>query len=116
MAEEVRVPENALTQVLINLLLNAADAVDKKGKIWVSHRLESKRLCIDIDDNGPGLDTTAHKTVFQPFVTFKAEGTGLGLSITQRILERLGGTIQVTRSEFGGACFSINLPVKKGPV
>ncbi|WDP86904.1 MAG: HAMP domain-containing histidine kinase [Desulfobacter sp.] len=116
MAEEVRIPENALTQVLINLLLNAADAVDKKGKIWVSHRLESKRLCIDIDDNGPGLDTTAHKTVFQPFVTFKAEGTGLGLSITQRILERLGGTIQVTRSEFGSACFSINLPVKKGPV
>lgn len=112
-AKEVQVPEAALTQVLINLLLNASDAVEKKGKIRISHRLESGSLCIDVDDNGPGLDPDTHEAIFESFVTFKEGGTGLGLSITQKILERLGGTIQVAKSDLEGARFSVTLPMKE---
>lgn len=109
-AKEAQVPEAALTQVLLNLLLNAIDAVGKKGKIYISHGLEPRGLCIHVNDNGSGLDTKDYERVFQSFVTFKEGGTGLGLSITQKILERLGGTIEVGRSNLGGARFSVTLP------
>ncbi len=112
-AEEAQVPEAALIQVLINLLLNAADAVGKKGKIQISHNLEPEGLCVHVDDNGPGLDPDTYEAVFQSFVTFKEGGTGLGLSITQKILERLGGTIEAGRSNLGGARFSVTLPREK---
>jgi signal transduction histidine kinase len=109
----VRVEEAAMIQVLINILLNAVDAVSKKGKIRISHYQESKGYRIDVDDNGPGLAPEKYGEVFQSFVSFKEGGTGLGLSITRKIVERLGGTIGVTGSDMGGARFSVFLPDKK---
>ncbi|WP_022666228.1 two-component system sensor histidine kinase NtrB [Desulfospira joergensenii] len=108
------VAEPAMTQVLMNLLLNAADAVEKKGKIQICHyRDETGRICIEVSDNGPGISPDMAEEVFNSFVTFKEGGTGLGLSISKRIVERLGGTIRVTPSETGGACFRVCLPRKE---
>jgi signal transduction histidine kinase len=111
--EVIRVEEAAMIQVLMNIILNAVDAVPRKGKIYICHYRESKGYKIDVADNGPGLSPEKFETVFDAFVTFKDGGTGLGLSITKKIVERLGGTIGVTLSDMGGALFSVFLPDEK---
>ena len=108
----VRVEEAAMIQVLMNIILNAVDAVPKKGKIRICHYQELKGYRIDVADNGPGLSPEKFEKVFESFVTFKEGGTGLGLSITRKIVERLGGTIEVTQSDMGGALFSVFLSDK----
>ncbi len=109
----IRVEEAAMIQVLMNIILNAVDAVAKKGKIRICHYRESQGYKINVADNGPGLGLEKFEEVFESFVTFKAEGTGLGLSITRKIVERLGGTIGVALSDMGGAEFSVFLPDTK---
>ena len=110
------VPAAAMTQVLMNLVLNALEEVPASGKIKISHEIKNDRLVICVDDNGPGLTPEHIETVFQSFVSYKKGGTGLGLPITKKILERLGGTIGADESELGGAKFSISLPCKRGEI
>jgi len=108
------VADQAMTQVLMNILLNAVDAVAEKGRIHIRHlEDDAGGVYIEISDNGPGISPDMAQEVFFPFKTFKEGGTGLGLSISKRIVERLGGTIQVAPSEMGGACFKVYLPHKK---
>jgi signal transduction histidine kinase len=111
-AEGSLVEEAAMIQVLMNILLNAADAAPEKGKICIGHYRESKGCRIDVADNGPGVSDEQSEKIFESFVTFKEGGTGLGLSITKKIVERLGGTIGVSASKMGGAKFSVFLPDK----
>ena len=106
--------ETSMIQVLMNILLNAVDAVGTKGRIRVEvDRNETARI-IKISDDGPGIDADQAEDVFQSFVTFKEGGTGLGLSISKRIIESLGGKIEIGKSTLGGALFSIVLPGKDG--
>jgi len=105
--------EAAMIQILMNIMINAIDAVDKKGKIMIELGKHAKGCLIRISDDGPGIDENLTKKVFQSFVTFKEEGTGLGLSISKRIVESLGGEIYIEKSTLGGAAFSILLPEKK---
>ncbi|MBU0969751.1 MAG: HAMP domain-containing histidine kinase [Proteobacteria bacterium] len=111
-AEEILFEEAAMIQVLMNILLNAVDAVPHKGKICIYHSREPEGYTIDVADNGPGVAPEKDEQIFEPFITFKENGTGLGLSITKKIIERLGGTIRVTPSNMGGAQFSVFLPDK----
>ena len=106
----IKVEEAAMIQILMNIILNAVDAVPPKGKIHISHYPESKGYRIDIADNAPGIAPENGEKVFESFVSFKEDGTGLGLSITRKIVERLGGTIGVTPSDMGGAKFTVFLP------
>ncbi len=106
----IQVEEAAMIQILMNIILNAVDAVPNKGKIRICHYPESLGYRIDVADNGPGILPEKVEAVFESFVTFKEGGTGLGLSITKKIVERLGGTIGVTTSDMGGAQFSVLLP------
>jgi len=111
----IRVPAAAMTQVMINLILNALEAVPAgTGEIQIFHGREGDGYRIHVDDNGPGLEHEIQDEVFTPFVTFKEGGTGLGLSITKKIIQRLGGDISAGRSDLGGARFSITLPLKPG--
>lgn len=105
--------EAAMIQVLMNIMLNAVDAVEKNGKILIELGTYERGCLIRISDDGPGIDKSMAKKVFQSFVTFKEEGTGLGLSISKRIVESLGGKIVIEESTLGGAAFSIFLPEKK---
>ena len=105
--------EVAMIQVLMNIILNAVDAVEKNGKINIDFGKHEKGCFIRISDDGPGIDEDMVKQVFQSFVTFKENGTGLGLSISKRIVESLGGKIVIGESSLGGAAFTIYLPEKK---
>jgi signal transduction histidine kinase len=104
--------EAAMIQVLMNIIINAVDAVEKNGKILIEFGPDERGCFIRISDDGPGIDENLVKQVFQSFVTFKEEGTGLGLSISKKIVESLGGEINIETSTLGGAAFLIVLPQK----
>ena len=103
-----------MRRVLLNLLLNAIDALADKGKITISADTQDVqsafKVRIKIADNGPGVAAEDMNKVFNPFFTTKDTGTGLGLTIAHRLVECHGGQISVTNNKEGGATFSILLP------
>ncbi len=99
-----------MTQVLLNIILNAIDAVDKYGKITIDHLFENRGYKIIISDNGPGVNQEIRDKLFEPFVTVKDGGTGLGLSITKKLLKSFNGDISLDESHKSGARFIIYLP------
>jgi two-component system C4-dicarboxylate transport sensor histidine kinase DctB len=108
MADPVR-----LEQVLVNLIGNAVNAMEKQQERWVSIGVEmgSDRLRMTIHDNGPGISEENLKRIFDPFFTTREKGLGLGLSISQHIVENMGGTLMARNSEQGGALFTLELPL-----
>lgn len=107
-----------LSQMLLNLLVNAFQAVEgfrkEGGKIWVRTRRRGDEMMIEIADNGPGIDPANQSKLFDPFFTTKdvGEGTGLGLAITHNIVEAHGGSIDVESKPGAGARFRVYLPLK----
>lgn len=102
-----------LQQVLFNVLLNAAQAMEGRGRIdAATERLAGGRLRIRVMDHGPGIPEGHMQRVFEPFFTTKApgEGTGLGLAICYEIVHELGGTLSAANRPEGGACIDIQLP------
>jgi PAS domain S-box-containing protein len=105
-----------LVQIVVNLVLNAADALPPGGadenRIRISTRLEGDRAVVEVADNGPGVPAPLRDRVFDPFFTTKpmGEGTGLGLFVTRNLVEALGGTITLDDAPGGGARFTIRLP------
>ncbi len=106
-----------LRQALINVMINAADAVsENQGTVEISaFRREDGGVAIAVADNGGGIPPQEAERIFQIFHSTKKGGTGLGLAISQRIVEAHGGTISAGRREGGGALFTIALPLA-GPV
>jgi len=108
-----------LDQVFLNILLNAADALEGEGRITVSSRLHSDgdRVLIEISDNGPGIPEAVLPHIFEPFFTTKEEGkgTGLGLSVAYGIIEDHHGKISAQSWPGEGATFTIELPLKAEP-
>ncbi len=102
-----------LTQVLINLLINAADAMPEGGRVTLRHgmREDDGRIVLDIIDTGQGIPPEVLPHIFEPFYTTKdgGSGTGLGLAISARILEAHGATIDVTSRPGQGTCFTLTL-------
>ena len=104
-----------LEQVLVNLLVNAVQALERSGRQEKLLRLTATRLGgqvrIEVQDNGIGLPAGAD--LFDPFFTTRedGEGTGLGLAIVRRFVERLEGQIQAWNNELGGATFVVTLPL-----
>jgi signal transduction histidine kinase len=102
---------NQINQVLLNLLLNAIQAMEKPGTIHVSLRRDHEDALITVADEGKGIVPENLSNIFRPFFTTKGHGTGLGLSLARRIVETHGGTIRV-RSEVGkGTQFEVRLPI-----
>jgi C4-dicarboxylate-specific signal transduction histidine kinase len=102
-----------LRQVISNILRNAFQAVlahRRDGKIAVGVALEEKAFAIHIDDNGPGVADGMRDSIFDPYVTTKADGTGLGLAIGKKIVVEHGGTIDAGPSPLGGARLRIRIP------
>jgi two-component system sensor histidine kinase PilS (NtrC family) len=98
-----------LSQILWNLLLNAAEAIKGNGAIHVVCRVAEDMATIEITDNGCGMSDETQKQVFDPFFTTRAQGTGLGLSIVHRLLESYGGRIDVKSTEGQGTLFILYL-------
>ncbi|HEX9291522.1 MAG TPA: ATP-binding protein, partial [Anaeromyxobacteraceae bacterium] len=102
--------EHQLSQVLLNLLLNAADAMKSGGHVRVEARREADgSVVLAVGDSGPGIAAADLPRVFDPFFTTKepGEGTGLGLAISHRIMESFGGEIAARNGERGGAVFEL---------
>jgi len=99
-----------LQQVLWNLLLNAAEAIEDEGFISVSmYPLKHKQVCIQITDNGCGMSDKLVKSIFNPFFTTKPNGTGLGLSIVHSILEPYANRLDVESKVNEGTTFTLKL-------
>lgn len=103
-----------LNQVFMNLLTNAAQAIEEKGEITISTEATDECIVVRISDTGKGIPEENIGKLFDPFFTTKAvgEGTGLGLAIAHGIVEKHKGTIEV-ESEVGvGTTFIIMLPLE----
>lgn len=102
-----------LKQALVNLVLNAVQAIGGTGRIEVRAGLAQPpdRLAIEVRDTGPGVPPERQTAIFEPFYTTKAEGVGLGLWIVQQIVSAHGGAVTVANGPAGGAVFTLNLPL-----
>src|SRR5262249_54744821 len=101
-----------LTQVFMNLLANACDAIAGSGNIWITTRALGSTVTVTVRDDGPGIPADLLDRVFDPFFTTKdiGSGTGLGLAISQSVVNAHGGRIDVESTPGAGATFSITLP------
>lgn len=107
----VRMARTELQQVLVNLILNAVQAMPQGGVLTVRVADMQDSVTITVEDTGHGIAPEAQKRIFDPFFTTKqAEGTGLGLSISQRLVTRAGGTLEVHSIEGQGSRFVVTLP------
>jgi signal transduction histidine kinase len=107
-----------LKEVLVNLMVNACEAMVSGGAIAIQERVEATppqghAAVIRVRDNGPGIPAHLLEQVFQPFFTTKEQGTGLGLSIAQRIVTEHGGRLEVESTEGQGSIFIITLPAQE---
>ena len=111
----VIVEPGKVQQVLVNLLLNAAHALEGEGtvRLWAASR--GDEVLLGCWDEGPGFPVEDLGKVFDPFFTTKApgEGTGLGLATSQRIVEGLGGWMRAANHPEGGAEVTFTLPVQR---
>ena len=100
-AATVRADGRLLRQALLNLFLNAYQAMPRGGHLEVRAAASGGAIEITIRDSGPGIPADAREKVFQPFFTTKATGTGLGLAVVRRIVEGHGGSVEVAQGHPG---------------
>jgi hypothetical protein len=110
---EVEHDSDQIHQVLLNLLLNAQQAIDTKGKIEVAVERKASTAVIEVKDNGRGISPEHLPNIFRPFYTTKGDGTGLGLSLARRIVEDHHGRIDVTSTVGKGTTFAVVLPLQR---
>ena len=120
---EERLPEvdgdpEQLKEALVNLILNACDAMGSGGRIEITEEKGivpplGRAVVLRVSDSGPGIPAALQEEVFQPFFSTKEEGTGLGLPIAKRILEEHGGWLHLHSVEGKGATFVLALPSKR---
>jgi signal transduction histidine kinase len=102
-----RIDDTMLGQAVLNLIVNACEAIDETGRVEVNFGTDRRRAFVRIRDTGAGIEPTHLDRIFNPFFTTKDTGTGLGLSIVHRIIEAHDGTIRARNHEQGGAVFEL---------
>jgi signal transduction histidine kinase len=110
----VRADPMLISQLLLNLLLNAIEAMDRAGQVIVRYgaptaESDATQFCLSVRDQGPGIPPHVLDRIFDPFFTTKENGTGLGLAIVHRVVEAHEGTITATNAEGGGARFEVRI-------
>jgi signal transduction histidine kinase len=112
-----------MQQAILNVVLNSIQAMTEGGVLSLTLRKKSDQLekgksffTVIISDTGPGIPDDIKGRIFNPFFTTKAEGTGLGLSITQRIVDQLGGKMEIKSEQGKGATFIIDFPMEQDHV
>lgn len=101
-----------LKQVILNILINAVQAINARGEIRIrTWQYSATQQAVTIEDNGCGIDLALQKKIFDPFFTTKASGTGLGLALSQRIINAHQGDIHVASMPGCGATFTLILPI-----
>jgi signal transduction histidine kinase len=122
----VAADQHQLTQVFANLLINAYEALEGRGRIAVAARIATSSaegallpdghqpvptLVVDVSDDGPGMPADIAEKIFNPFFTTKAQGSGLGLAIVRKIVDAHDGRIDMTTADGRGTRFRVTLPV-----
>lgn len=106
----VHIDPDHFTQILWNLLKNAAQSITDEGKIGIKlAAARNNRVYLTVEDNGSGIDKDQMTHIFDPFFTTKPEGTGLGLSIIHRLIDTYNGMIDFESSPGKGTLFTILL-------
>lgn len=106
-----------LYDALLNLLINAVDALPEGGRIEVRTSVDGEAVLLQVSDTGVGMDEQARQRLFEPFFTTKmGVGTGLGLSTTYTAVRHWGGDIHVDSAPGSGTTFSLHLPIWRGPL
>ena len=110
---KVRCFPGQMTQVFLNLIQNAVEAIDKKGKILLRSGRQGSHVQIEVEDNGRGIPPEVKKRIFEPFFTTKqiGRGLGLGLAISAMIIHNHKGEIQAESTVGKGTVFRIRLPL-----
>ena len=107
----VHLPESGLRQALLNLVLNAVDALESDvGRVVIKVRIDKMGLAIDVSDNGRGFPQELLDYGIRPFRTSRSGGTGLGLAMVQRFVREIDGTIKLSNQQPHGACVTVLLP------
>ena len=109
----VRGIRDHLTQVLLNLVLNAIDATGRGGRIHIEGREEANAVVLSVEDDGRGVALDDRARLFQPYFTTKPSGTGLGLFVSRQIVEEMGGTLTFRSEPARGATFLVRLPADR---
>jgi len=112
-AADISGDREMLQVVFQNILMNAAQAMENKGRIEVSIGTVNGRCSVAIADQGPGMPEDVRAKAFDAFFTTKHRGTGLGLPIARRVIEAHGGTIQIDAPPSGGTMVTIVLPLPR---
>ena len=107
---KIQADPNQLRQVIMNLTLNALEAIGQRGTVKVATRQENGWFVLEMADTGPGIDPKILPKLFEPFTTSKVNGTGLGLSIVHSIIKEHRGKISVQSQRGQGATFTVKLP------
>ena len=114
----VRADPDGLHQVLLNLVVNSAQAVAEGGRIGIAARsaeLDGEgAVALEVHDDGPGVPPALRERILDPFFTTRPEGTGLGLAVCARIVAEHGGDLRVGEGPLGGASFTVLLPTGEG--
>lgn len=113
---KVRADRVQLEQVVLNLVMNAMDAMRDQTsppkEVVISSRRESQtNILIIVEDSGPGLNPEIAEKIFSPFFTTKPQGTGMGLSISRSIVESHGGRLWSVPRPSGGGIFQFTIPI-----
>jgi signal transduction histidine kinase len=102
-----------LLQVFLNIIFNAADAMNGEGTLTVTSKLENNSVIVQFEDTGSGIPEHLFSRVFEPFFTTKGvgKGTGLGLSVSYGIVQNMGGVIKASNRKVRGAVFTVAIPL-----
>ena len=111
----VRIARPQLEQVVLNLVVNARDAMADGGKVRVETLVAGGEVWLSVQDSGPGVDAEVRPRIFEPFFTTKESGTGLGLSVVYGVVEAAGGRVVVESPPGSGARFTVCLPLCAAP-
>jgi GAF domain-containing protein len=103
-------------QAVLNVAVNAIQAMPRGGRIVVRTRREGDAAILEIEDTGAGIPEEVRGRIFEPFFTTKASGTGLGLAVVKRIVEGHGGAVSVASRPGAGAIFALRFPLSPAPV
>ena len=110
----VECDDEQIKQVLLNLVMNAAQAMHAGGRVVISAERDDRGFVLSVADEGPGIPEEVRARIFDPFFTTREAGTGLGLAVVQQIVSQHGGRIDVESNGPRGARFVIRIPVRKG--